>query len=1206
MKKIIIFFMCCVLTSLHFAQIDTLDFKCFYTTEDSIIQDYPGIPFTGTTNMVIVLCVEQGQSKIVDIAQFLSPLKDNLEDYFNKATFENYSVNVLDFLVESIDPGAGIATVFELPDTILLQPPTPSPGMDTSFVVQPWMVRNVLAQADAIYDFNNYDTDNDGIVDFLAFVLIRFREGGMSTGTPGLSIDEEYTTNDLTPGGQPVKIDGNGYGSANYEGHRSIIERKWDGATNVEVLTGITVHELGHALFDFPDMYLTKLHYALGQFCPMAGGGFNGRVSLYNPVLRISKGWVSPEPITANTTITFSDFDLTSNTNFYALPNYAHSPRFFFILHDQKFYLSYYTKPASIRWQSNWPIPKSQTGEHKGILIWHTRPWGNWNIRYTFPINIQSAHGKWDWIQDRADTLNAPYDRRAIRSDNENPLYGFDSLEVKYSYLWQKFDSGNYEWQSTYPDWRVGSETCFFNPLSPQEFSMLSNPNSNANAWGTQFNWGRITPSGLRMKNLRLDGQYVKADIIIGDEANTITENATLPKGKWGFISDLTISAGVTLTITAGTELHFFNGSKLIVNGTLIAQGTQSQKIILNFWDNQISGITVRNGGTLNLDYCQVKNASTGISTFHAANTIIVNHCNFENITGNAISVGSNTQKLEVYNSTFDNCGSYCINIFGPIATTTKIYTNIFQNTDYGVLVSSVNSLIIHSNTFSDVQLGISAIQVSDAHIIGNNLFSSQALNSGIFFNNSNGYIRQNVINGFKRGISIANSAPKVGENQLLFNNVNGIYASVGSIPDLRLFLGVSQTPGCPPYYYALSGCNEVSDNGGYTQIPMEVGDDGSEIFLSNSYILMDIGNNKIVDDRAEIPPLYHTQLLMNGTSSQEEQIMARYNWWGFNEISSRRFGSLDVTYIPTGADNCPVPIMQPCTLIVNSYNELDGLVAVDTLYPLYSAEDFSNLDEEFALADKYYLEGDFSNASIAYKNIIEDYPDSIQTSVAGSQLLNILSIQNADYNNYSELQTFYNSYVSNVSDSLLLKIIENLNTLCYIGKEEFETAIGRFEDIIIQNPGEEEAIYAEIDAITAAMLANGGGGNLGKYSGKYVSTSLDEYGNKIGDLIAKLGSSGSQENNETIIPAEYKLYQNYPNPFNPVTTIKYDIVKAQDVKLAVYDILGREVVSLVNAQQQPGSYEVNWDASGFASGIYFYTLTSGDFISTKKLILLK
>lgn len=60
------------------------------------------------------------------------------------------------------------------------------------------------------------------------------------------------------------------------------------------------------------------------------------------------------------------------------------------------------------------------------------------------------------------------------------------------------------------------------------------------------------------------------------------------------------------------------------------------------------------------------------------------------------------------------------------------------------------------------------------------------------------------------------------------------------------------------------------------------------------------------------------------------------------------------------------------------------------------------------------------------------------------------------------------------------------------------------------------------------------------------------------------------------------------------------------DVKLLVYDILGREVAILVNTQQQAGSYEVSWNASGFASGIYFYTLTSGAFISTKKLILLK
>ena len=85
-----------------------------------------------------------------------------------------------------------------------------------------------------------------------------------------------------------------------------------------------------------------------------------------------------------------------------------------------------------------------------------------------------------------------------------------------------------------------------------------------------------------------------------------------------------------------------------------------------------------------------------------------------------------------------------------------------------------------------------------------------------------------------------------------------------------------------------------------------------------------------------------------------------------------------------------------------------------------------------------------------------------------------------------------------------------------------------------------------------------------------------------------------------------FQLYQNYPNPFNPITTIKYDIIKVQDVNVAVYDILGREIAILVNEQQQPGSYEVKWDASNVSSGIYFYRLNTIDYVDTKKMILLK
>ena len=89
-------------------------------------------------------------------------------------------------------------------------------------------------------------------------------------------------------------------------------------------------------------------------------------------------------------------------------------------------------------------------------------------------------------------------------------------------------------------------------------------------------------------------------------------------------------------------------------------------------------------------------------------------------------------------------------------------------------------------------------------------------------------------------------------------------------------------------------------------------------------------------------------------------------------------------------------------------------------------------------------------------------------------------------------------------------------------------------------------------------------------------------------------------------IPAEFSLSQNYPNPFNPVTKIKYQLAKSSDVILVVYDILGREVTTLVNEKQDAGYYQVECNAINFASGVYFYKLTAGDFSETKKMVLLK
>lgn len=109
-------------------------------------------------------------------------------------------------------------------------------------------------------------------------------------------------------------------------------------------------------------------------------------------------------------------------------------------------------------------------------------------------------------------------------------------------------------------------------------------------------------------------------------------------------------------------------------------------------------------------------------------------------------------------------------------------------------------------------------------------------------------------------------------------------------------------------------------------------------------------------------------------------------------------------------------------------------------------------------------------------------------------------------------------------------------------------------------------------------------------------------------DVLAAMQSlitSGTGETGTTK-PLEFALGQNYPNPFNPVTTIQYTIPSTAEVKLKVFDLLGREIRTLVNERKPSGSYEVHFDGASLASGVYFYRLMAGNYVKTKKMVLVK
>jgi len=629
-------------------------------------------------------------------------------------------------------------------------------------------------------------------------------------------------------------------------------------------------------------------------------------------------------------------------------------------------------------------------------------------------------------------------------------------------------------------------------------------------------------------------------------------------------------------------KIIFEDSKSLIIEGMAVVNGTLSDKLELEFIaeEEAANGITIEEDGSLTITNCIVNDAETGIRALVNSLGVNVQYVDFNECVTSSIAFLGETGEPEVVRQI-----KYCTITNSPI----------------GISASNLPEVLIQENTITNSDLAINLSNISRAIVFGNNIASNTQSLPGIFAESTGGEIHSNFINGHTNGLHLGNSSPDVGGNHITDCLYHAMLVGSGSVPNMEgRLINIPNSH----LWYAISGYNEFLDNGGYEGSGND--NDGSEIYIKeNAGVILNGGCNTVLDDREPSGNLVNTLLLMNGDNVMPPiQVEAQYNYWGVTEVTIERFGDLDVNFDDYLSEPCPWPLGggEDMLVIQTSTGEV-----VDTLYPTGEATGtLSVLEMLYASAEKSFITGDYASAENYYDQIILIDTLLSEKKEAYTRKYEIGKLLGRGEEYFNDLRNVYLNLAQSTSDPLLQKTLYQLSTLSLVGGEEYLPAIGEFDEIIQQYPGTEEAVYAEIDAITTALLVEGDS-TLGKGTlGKYLVKNSDDYLSKLDGILRKHFGNQKEETEEELIPKEYTLYQNYPNPFNPTTTIKYDLPNVDDVSLIIYDILGRKIKELVNTRQQAGRYEVRFDASNLASGIYIYQLITEDYVNAKKMILLK
>jgi hypothetical protein len=644
---------------------------------------------------------------------------------------------------------------------------------------------------------------------------------------------------------------------------------------------------------------------------------------------------------------------------------------------------------------------------------------------------------------------------------------------------------------------------------------------------------------------------YQNTQIILDSATLEIPENTSI------------ILDGNSSSIIVGptSKMSFAQNSKLILqNGAhLIADHATFTSLDPNStWDgiylNDISNDTITN--------CTIENASNGIN--------IKNKCSYT----------SNQPSTEISNCTFSNTTSNQLTngIYVSASNNVLIRNNNFSSTQ--LIDAFANAVLaeycpsgafdIVDNNFNKIHNGISIIQ-SSPYIARNSITGLQSDGDVIYLDNSNGMIKYNNTNYGTHSLNALYSSPYLLKNS--FNN-----ASVRGIDIYRNSIPVMHPINSGTTLSWLAGNNLINGN------PSSCGIG----FQEESYPAMDSGYNKITVNNSDY---------MNGDISSvlQANLPASYNYWGEVPVQ-QKFNVTNGIVIDT-------PTFDGSTLPATNYYDLTdiGFGLFDTVFVENLGD---NPGDEILFLQAYDKEraNQFSQAITLYKQVIQNYITSTYAPVSLSRIFNCLEKSRGTISDFQMLQAYMNQLRNNTNYPEAVKeIAEDFMIKSKMKQGFINDAISDYQLIYQQNQNNSKGLHALINK--ECLIAMRPDSNDNPAHRNFANTTE----HKLRSLSLILGRNIVPADRVTngIIPKEYILYQNYPNPFNPVTTIKYDIPKSGEVSIKIYDLLGKEIYSL-SEFKVPGSYSLKFDGTNFASGMYFYRIETGSFVSTKKMVLIK